>query len=142
MIIRLTLLLIFLVAPLGTSLAGEAWVLYFQEPKPVSPSLIPPGKYYYDRNSITQVEPNVYEVYLKESFKESVDDNDMTYGISQYWFDCTKRMVAIGNTTTYMAGEKIGSNNLFKHGFYKLREPYGNIIIDPQLLLMPIICNK
>lgn len=138
MIIRLTLLLIFLVAPMDTNLAEDAWVLYYTEQRRGGPSLLPPKTFYYDRNSITQVEPNVYEVYHKESF----DDKDMMYILSQYWFDCEKKMMAVGNTITYMAGEEFSSMNMFKAGFYKLREPYRGKIIDPQLLLMDILCKR
>ena len=135
MTIRLTLLLMSLVAFLGTSLAEEAWVLYFEAE---SDRHKPFKKFYYNRNSITEMEPSVYEVY----HKKTSDDNDTIYSISQYWFDCTKMMMATGNYTTYVGGEEWLSGNLFKAGFYKLREPYGNITIDPEWVLMPIICNR
>jgi hypothetical protein len=144
--IRLTLLFILLIAPFTPSFSESAWVLYFEAKSYWDPALNamvpsrhkPYKKFYYDRQSINEVEPNIYEVY----HKKTSDDTDGLYTISQYWFDCGKMMMATGTYKTYVLGKEYVSGNLFKRGWYKLREPYKNIIMDPELILMPIICNR
>jgi len=137
MITRLTIILTILFAPLATSLAQESWVLYLDS-KAERHML---KKFYYDSNSIKEVEPNVYEVQHKNS---SGDDN-LIYNISQYWVDCTRRKMAVGQWTNYMRAEVFQSGNLFKKGFYEPRGPIEGVTTepyDPEWQLIRIICNR
>jgi len=139
MFTRMTLFLTILLIPLATNLALGNWELYFETQ---SSRNKPYKKYYYDRSSIKEVEPNVYDV----QHKKTSGDDDGIYTISQYWFDCTRRKMATGESVTYMqSGKEFLRGNYFNMGFYELRGPIQGITTepyDPPWELMRIICNR
>lgn len=109
--------------------SAENWIVYTHGPGLAGS----PGKakYFYDADSLKQVDTGVYAVMHKANLAATGDG----YIIAQYWVNCVQGNMAIGESVTYILGKEFDRMNLYDNGWFRLRPN------DPQQKLISIICH-
>jgi hypothetical protein len=124
-LVLLVLTALLLSAELG---AAADWVFYSEGP-PFPGSKYRASWYYYDKSSIRNVEPGVFEINHLIVWTDPAD----IYTIAQYWIDCGKMQISIGKSVNYVKKAKLTEGNFFKMGWFAPRD-YG------EKKLLQIIC--
>lgn len=114
---RFVLLLLgafFLLVQIGA--AGE-WV-YFSEAPPFPGSKFKTSRCFLDKSSLRAIEPSVFEVYHLKEWDEKGEMRTVT----QYWIDCRKMQISVGEEDTFIKETKLTGASFFEMGWFAPRD--------------------